>query len=203
MKLEKRYSAGLTCSIRSPGRRRSTTRRDIWKLTSGDNSRANIRDLRNEKGLSSYDQPLNDTFSVVYALPFGRRQDVGAAVGTGSPTAVLGGWQLTLINTVSQRPAHQHHLQPDRAVPGDLRGLPPYVPTRRAIWLRRKASATTKNYLNAAPVQIPTDPSQPFGTIGRNAARGYGLFQADLGLHKEFPLWSESSAWNFAAKPST
>jgi hypothetical protein len=37
-------------------------------------------------------------------------------------------------------------------------------------------------------VAIPTDPARPFGNIGRNNIRGYGFFQMDLGLHKDFHL---------------
>ena len=38
----------------------------------GDNSRGNFYDLPDDKGISSYNQPLNDTLSLLYDLPFGK-----------------------------------------------------------------------------------------------------------------------------------
>ncbi len=56
---------------------------------------------------------------------------------------------------------------------------------------------TVQNYLNRATVSIPTDPSHPFGNAGRNTARSHPFEQADLGLHKQFRLWSETSKLDF------
>ena len=36
----------------------------------------------------------------------------------------------------------------------------------------------------------PLNPN-PFGNAGRNTVRSYAIYQTDLGLHKDFPLWSE------------
>jgi hypothetical protein len=49
-------------------------------------------------------------------------------------------------------------------------------------------------------VQIPTDPSQPFGNAGRNNVRAPGLFQLDLGLHKQFPVFVEGHNVEFRAE---
>jgi hypothetical protein len=35
-------------------------------------------------------------------------------------------------------------------------------------------------------VVVPTDPTQPFGNAGRNAVRGFSLYQLDLGIGKTF-----------------
>jgi hypothetical protein len=53
------------------------------------------------------------------------------------------------------------------------------------------------NYLNPLAVAIPTDRSQPFGNAGRNIVRGPNFFQTDLGLHKAFPVWKESTKLEF------
>jgi hypothetical protein len=42
-------------------------------------------------------------------------------------------------------------------------------------------------------VSVPTDASQPYGNAGRNSLRDYSFNELDLGLHKGFRLWSESS----------
>ena len=41
-------------------------------MQNGDNSRVNYRDLDAEFGRSGYDQPLNNTTSFVWELPFGK-----------------------------------------------------------------------------------------------------------------------------------
>src|SRR5882724_10380415 len=46
----------------------------------------------------------------------------------------------------------------------------------------------------------PTDPSHPFGNAGRNNVRGLPFYQLDLGLHKDFPLWSEARRLEFRAE---
>jgi hypothetical protein len=55
-------------------------------------------------------------------------------------------------------------------------------------------------YLNRATVLLPTDTSHPFGNAGRNVARSHGFEEVDLGLHRNFPAWSESSHVEFRAE---
>jgi hypothetical protein len=53
--------------------------------------------------------------------------------------------------------------------------------------------------LNRAAFSLP-DPSQPFGNLGRNVARTESIFNFDLGLHKEVPLWFESGRIQFRSE---
>jgi len=59
---------------------------------------------------------------------------------------------------------------------------------------------TIDNYLNRNSVAVPTDRSQPFGNAGRNTVRGPVFFQTDLGLHKQFRLWNETTRLEFRAE---
>jgi hypothetical protein len=52
------------------------------------------------------------------------------------------------------------------------------------------------NYLNINAVSIPSG-DVLFGNAGRNIVRGPSFFQADLGLHKSFPLWKETTRLEF------
>src|SRR5207244_12964454 len=128
----------------------------------GDNSRINIANMRGDRGLSNYDQPFNNTTSVVYDVPFGK----GRRFGSGLPTyadAVIGGWRLTLINTATSglpinltySPSSALQVSTSLNVRPNLTGLPlinnPDEPT---------------NYLNPLAVTVPTDRSQPFGNAG-------------------------------------
>src|SRR5262249_33536290 len=155
----------------------------------GDNSRANIRDLRDEKGLSSYDQPFNETLSGVYALPFGRSRHWGTNWNR-IADGVLGGWQLTLINTITSGLPVNITYSPTGQF--TVSGLPSLRPNLVGNLITPEGQRTTANYLDKNGVAIPTDPAHPFGNLGRNIVRGYNLLQPDLGLHKEFPLWSEA-----------
>jgi len=42
--------------------------------------------------------------------------------------------------------------------------------------------------------------TRPFGNFGRNVARTEAIYNFDLGLHKEFPLWSETSRLQFRSE---
>src|SRR5215471_12523982 len=99
-KLEKRYSAGLTFINSFTWSKGIDNASGHLEANNGDNSRANIRDLTHEKGVSGYDQPFNDTLSGVYALPFGKGKKFGGSWNRATDAA-FGGWQLTLINTLT------------------------------------------------------------------------------------------------------
>ncbi|MGH9846037.1 MAG: TonB-dependent receptor domain-containing protein, partial [Blastocatellia bacterium] len=146
-----------------------------------DNSRANIRNLAADKAASSYNQKFNNTTSVVYALPFGRKRKFGANLSRPLDIA-FGGWRATLINTMtsglpinlSYSPAAQFVVGTSLTYRPNLVGNP-YTPSDQR---------GPNNYLDITAVTIPTDRSQPFGSAGRNTLVGPKLFVADLGLHK-------------------
>jgi hypothetical protein len=66
----------------------------------GDTSRVNFANPRNDYGPSSYDQPIDNTTSIVYDLPYGHGRRFGSS-SNGFMNAALGGWQLTVINTMT------------------------------------------------------------------------------------------------------
>src|SRR6202040_2287073 len=66
----------------------------------GDSAVVNLYNPAADRGRSSYNQPLNDTLSVIADLPFGR----GRMFGQSAPAwqqAALGGWQISAINVVT------------------------------------------------------------------------------------------------------
>jgi hypothetical protein len=64
----------------------------------GDNSRVNLANLNGERGQSAYNQPINETLSAVWDLPFGNVRRFASRMPRAIDMA-LGGWQLTAINT--------------------------------------------------------------------------------------------------------
>ncbi|MEO7651148.1 MAG: TonB-dependent receptor, partial [Bryobacteraceae bacterium] len=94
VKLEKRYSMGLTFLSSYTW---SKSIDDSSTLTTL--SQNNPFDLRQERGLSEFDQRHNSVTTFVYELPFGH----GKALGANAPgivNAIIGGWQLNGISTL-------------------------------------------------------------------------------------------------------
>jgi hypothetical protein len=164
------------------------------EATSGDNSRINIRDMENDRGVSNYDQPFNNTTSIVYDLPFGKERRF-ASGATGIADAIIGGWRMTLINTVASGLPVNLTYSPAAAfvVGSSLTYRPNLIEGQPVV----NPGNDPNNYLNINAVTIPTDRSQPFGTAGRNIARAPGFWQADLGMHKSFPLGRRDTRLEF------
>jgi hypothetical protein len=149
-------------------------------------------------GTSGYDQPLNNTLSMVWDLPFGRNRrwlnDIGAAAN-----AILGGWTISGINTMASGEPRTLQYTPAAAfqvsaISQDFRGANNYRPNVVGDPYGDKNSTT--NYLNRDTVLIPTDPSQPFGNAPRNNVYGPWYWNVDFVAAKEFaiPLGSQTRA---------
>jgi hypothetical protein len=172
------------------------------ETSNGDNSRVDYANPSASYGPSGYDQPLADTLSVVYDLPYGHGRRFGAN-SNNFVNEVLGGWQLTLINTMtSGAPINiNYSLASSSGLygtdlvtyrPNRLVGVPIYGSTRT------KTATSVSGVFNSAAFAIPT--TYPNGTASRNLGRSDAFYQADLGLHKAFSLWSESSFFDFRAE---
>ena len=192
-KLEKRYSGGLYLLNAFTWSKGLDNASGHLEVQNGDNSRANIRDLAHEKGLSSYDQPFNNTTSIIYELPFGKGRKFN--IDNKVTNAVLGGWQLNLIDTLTSGLPINLTYSPTSQFQTST--LISYRPNLLGDPVTPEGQRTVNNYLNPASVAAPTDPSHPYGTAGRNIARGYPFYQLDCGLHKDFRLWSEASRLEF------
>jgi hypothetical protein len=186
LKLEKRYSSGFMLINSFTWSKGIDNASGHLEVQNGDSSRANIRDLRNEKGVSGYNQPINNTLSGVYQLPFGKGRKHGSS-WNGFMDGVFGGWQLTMITTATSGLPINITYSPTAQFQVTSIGLS-VRPNVVGKLVTPEGSRTTLNYLDRTAIAIPTDPSKPFGNLGRNVARGYGLFQMDVGLHKEFSL---------------
>ena len=195
IKTERRFSDGLYLLNSFTWSKAMDNAAGHLEASFGDNSRGNIKNLANDKGRSNYDQPFNNTTSVVYDLPFGK----GRKFASGIPTAVdyvIGGWRTTLINSLtSGLPAN---LTYGPASAFQVGSSLTYRPNQLLTDLYTpEGQRDPSNYLNILGVAVPTDRSQPFGNAGRNTVRGPNFWQADLGLHKSFPVWRESTRLEF------
>ena len=166
----------------------------------GDSGRINLANPLGERGTSGYNQPLNDTLSIVYDLPYGR----GRTFGGNAPLPLqymLGGWQITAINDLNsgepvnviysptgvQSVSTILNQRPNQAGPGVLPKS------------KRVKTSSTITLLNSASFSLPT-PNQPYGNEGRNTVRMDPFYNLDIGLHKQFPIYRENVKFDFRAE---
>jgi hypothetical protein len=149
----------------------------------GDNSRINYYNRQIERGLSGYNQPLNDTLSILYDVPVGhgRRFDVKSK----ALVYIVGGWSANMINTMtSGLPINVGYSASSQQQvsglvserPNIVPGTPLYLNTGNPIY-----------YLNPAAYTVPAY-TQPFGTTPRNNVRTPFVYETDFGLHKNFEI---------------
>ena len=146
--------------------------------------------LEADYGTSGYDQPINNTTSVVWSLPVGRGK---RWLGDAGPIAegFLGGWTISGINTMTSGEPVTLFYQPGgtflvSGITQDFRGANNYRPNVVGDPYGDRDSVI--DYLNRDTVVVPTDPSQPFGNAPRNSVRGPWFWQMDLVAAKDFPL---------------
>jgi outer membrane receptor protein involved in Fe transport len=194
-KLERRFSGGFYALNSFTWSKAIDNASGHLEAQNGDNSRVNFRDIRSDKGLSGYDQPFNNTTSLVWDLPFGRGRRWGSDL---NPVLdqFLGGWRLTGINTMTSGIPVNLTYGPTSLQ--SVSSAPTYRPNVSADIY--PAEKTITGYFDKASVTVPTDVSSPFGNAGRNIGRSHAFYQADLGLHKSFPLMREETRLEFRAE---
>ena len=111
----------------------------------------------------------------MWALPFGHGKRWGSGMST-ALDAIVGGWQLAGINTITPGEPVTFTYTPAAAflvsgITQDFRGANNYRPNVTCDPYAG-GSATITNWFNTDCVALPTDPSQPFGNAERNTVRG-------------------------------
>jgi hypothetical protein len=195
VKLEKRFSRGVYFLNSFTWSKALDNAPGHLENYNGDNSRINIRNSALEKGLSSFNQPLNNTTSVLYDLPIGKDRRFNPH--SRALDFLVGGWSLNLSNymtsglplNITYSASSQYQVSPLVSTRPNLVG-DPYTPS---------GQRTTANYFNVASFALPSY-TQPFGTAPRNVARSFPFYEIDLGIHKNIPLWKESTYVQFRAE---
>lgn len=201
MKVEKRYSGGVYLLNSFTWSKAIDNAAGHLESFNGDNSRANLQNLPADKGLGSYNQPLNNTTTAVWEVPYGRGRKWGGSVNPFA-NAVFGGWRLTGINTMtSGQPINITYAAPAAfQVASSTTYRPNYVGGDIYSTDRSPNRYFNNAAFSAPSVATPNDPSQPFGNLGRNVAHTEAIFNLDLGAHKDFALPWESTRIEFRAE---
>jgi hypothetical protein len=189
IKFERRFSKGLYILNSFTWSKAIDNVSQVLEEPNGNEGRPqNVYDIAADRGLSPYDQPFNNTTSVVWELPFGR----GRAYGSGMSPALdgfIGGWTLTGINAMLSGQTINLRYQPS-PVTANLASFLGGVALRPNISgdpLAPSDQRTIDNYFNKNNITIPTL-DRPFGNAGRNIARSNSFYQFDFGLQKNFRL---------------
>ncbi len=201
IKLEKKYASGLYLLNSFTWSKAIDNAAGHLESFNGDNSRANLQNLPADRGLGSYNQPVNNTTTAVWDVPYGKGRKWGSSANR-FVNGVLGGWRLTGINTMtSGQPINITYAAPAAfQVASSTTYRPNYL--GGDIY---SAERSPNNYFNrtafsAPSVATPNDPTHPFGNLGRNVARTESIFNLDFGAHKDFALPWESSRIEFRAE---
>jgi hypothetical protein len=182
----------------------------------GDNSRVNFANPRNDYGPSSYDQPIDNTTSVVYDLPYGRGRHWGHEAH-GFMQEALGGWQVTMINTMTSGmpfnftySSSSTNAQTGTLFTTDLATLRPQhingTPWRnpKSAFTKTNNKASLQNYLPFSSYALPSfatyGNTSAYGNVSRNKLRGFLYFDTDFGLHKQFDVTAERVKLDFRAE---
>ena len=149
----------------------------------GDNSRINYYNPGIERGLSGYNQPINDTLSVLYDLPFGRGRHFN--FDSKALDYLAGGWSLNMINTMtSGLPIDVGYSASSQQQVSDLVSARPNLVPGQPLYL---STGNPIYYLNPAAYTAPAY-TQPFGDTPRNNVKTPFVYETDFGLHKSFTI---------------
>ena len=157
--------------------------------------------IRGDYGQSDYNLPVDNITSLIYELPFGRGRRF-MSQDNGFIDAALGGWQVSIINTmqsgtpfnITYSPAAGNSASP--TISNSFRGAnlyrPNLVPGVSPRLSTQLAGTGYIQYLNPVAFSFPqigtaaTGLLSPFGNLPRNYLRNPAFYETDLALNKKF-----------------
>ena len=156
--------------------------------------------IRGDYGQSDYNLPIDNITSLIYELPVGHGRAFLSNTN-GFVDAALGGWQVSIINTmqsgtpfnINYSPAAGNSVSP--TISNGFRGAnlyrPNLVPGVNPRLNTRIAGSGYVQYLNPAAFSFPqtgtgTALLSPFGNLPRNYLRNPAFYETDLALNKKF-----------------
>jgi hypothetical protein len=159
--------------------------------------------IRADYAQSDYNLPVANITSLVYELPFGQGKRF-MTDSKGVLESLLGGWQVSVINTVqagtpfniTYSPSSTNAVSPQ--IPATYRGANEYRPDKVPgvpVTQGRGSRAANTGYVNYVNLKAfilpPTKDAagnllSPFGNASRNPGRSPAFYETDLALNKTF-----------------
>lgn len=176
--------------------------------------------IRADYAQSDYNLPVANITSLVYDLPFGHGRTFLSS-SNGVMDAALGGWQVSLINTMQAGTPFNLTYSPSgtnqvsQQITASYRGAnlyrPNRVPGQKLIQNTKIVNPGSSlngfiQYVNYSAIALPStkDASgnllSPFGNLGRNPGRTPAFYQSDLALNKKFSTPVESLKVEFRSE---
>jgi hypothetical protein len=220
IKYEQRFVQGLTL-LDSFTRERSTDNASA-SLEGNTPSPQDANNLKADYSQSDYNLPLSNVTSLVYDLPVGHgRQYLGSS--SALVDAVLGGWQISAVNTMETGTPYNIGYTPNSAtavspqISATYRGANEYRPNyvqgaaiRNCFSGRSCISHTLSNgtvqFVNLAAYTLPPIQNSagtllsPFGNASRNPGRTPNFYETDLDFNKRFSTPVERMKVEFRAE---
>ena len=139
----------------------------------------NYYDPASNRAVSAYNVPQFASFSVLYALPFGKGQP---HLNHGVASYVLGGWQLNSVSQLGNGQAYTVFVNGDIANVGVNSGYE----RPNLVGNPHLAHPTINQAFNTAAFAVPAQ--YTFGNVGRNSMRAENDYDEDVSLFKTFPI---------------
>jgi hypothetical protein len=173
-------------------------------MGNGGNQAVNLFNPATSKGLSGYDQRLNNTTSAVWDIPVGR----GRHFANSMPYAMdmlLGGWSFSFINTmVSHQPINLTYDPNSAFIATDgSENSAIYRPNVIGDPMEPAGQRTITQCFNPNIVLVPTDVTHPYGNAGRNIGVSNGCSTSIWAFASSFRSGQSASGWNSAPSSST
>jgi len=178
---------------------------ETWSHSIDTGSAGSLAVLSNEffPGAASANRGPSD-FDIRNAFSAGLTYDMPAPKINRLTNAILGGWSIRDVIQARSAPpvdvSDENFVQFNNGFSGDIR--PDLVPGQN-VYLYGPQYPGGKAFNPAAFTDPPSDPvtGNPLrnGNLGRNALRGFGAWQWDLAIHREFPI-HESLKLQFRAE---
>jgi hypothetical protein len=173
--------------------------------------------IRADYAQSDYNLPIANITSLVYELPFGHGKRFLNGIN-GAEDSLLGGWQLSAINTMQAGTPFNLTYTPNSSqavspqISATYRGANEYRPNIvGGVPLTQGRSVRAANtgyiqYVNLSDFQLPAIKNSggtvvsPFGDATRNPGRTPAFYETDLSVNKRFTLPVESMKLEFRSE---
>jgi hypothetical protein len=209
VKYEQQFVAGLTL-LNSFTWERSADNASA-SLEGNSPSPQDANNLAADYNQSDYNLPVSNVTSLVYDIPVGRGRTYMSSTNS-VVDAILGGWQVSAVNTMQGGTPYNITYTPNSAqavspqISATYRGANEYRPNRVATTAinnchsghtcinKVTASNGTVQYVNLAAFSLPAikdangNVLSPFGNASRNPARTPNFYETDLDLNKRFHM---------------